>query len=406
MTVFFRGLLILPQLVVLAVVGYAVGFVTLLAWFFALITGRNPFHNFVVGYLGWSARVSGYGSFLTDDYPPFSLASLPDYPIHLALDEGPLGRLTVFFRIVLSIPVVLLSTLASVGMGLVVVVAWFFTLFRGSLPESLHSGFEATLRYHFRVQSYILLVQNAYPKGLFGDVGAVSSNPVVNQGTPLGATEVSGVLAAPADSLAQHEAVVLGEPTVTPNQDAVIAPSHDLTPGFLGALPKAPPLMANGDARSGRWPLVVSKNGRRIIIAELLAGVAVYVGYFVLIMVVAVTVNPGRTWSTLYSSDISTLKQAVVTAQPDFTASPTKWVTIAADCTTIGRAVERLNTVPQYPVAGPNVTLLQGVRLIVLADRACISTIVPKRLAHVLPRLARAFSTGSIRLTEFLGETP
>jgi hypothetical protein len=48
--------------------------VMFIAWWAVLFTGQYPkgMHEFVVGTLRWSTRVSLYLSFLTDKYPPFS----------------------------------------------------------------------------------------------------------------------------------------------------------------------------------------------------------------------------------------------------------------------------------------------------------------------------------------------
>lgn len=45
-----------------------------LAWWVVLFTGRYPqsWHEFNVGTLRWSTRVSLYMNYLTDEYPPFS----------------------------------------------------------------------------------------------------------------------------------------------------------------------------------------------------------------------------------------------------------------------------------------------------------------------------------------------
>jgi hypothetical protein len=75
LTVFFRGLLIIPQYIALYVVGIAAAVVMLAAWFAVLFTGRWPegMRRFAIGYFRWSTRVSAYGSLITDEYPPFSL---------------------------------------------------------------------------------------------------------------------------------------------------------------------------------------------------------------------------------------------------------------------------------------------------------------------------------------------
>lgn len=75
LTTFFRIILVLPHVVILAVLGVAAFVVLVLAWFAALFTGRVPagMHGFLVGYNRWSARVSAYLILLVDEYPPFSL---------------------------------------------------------------------------------------------------------------------------------------------------------------------------------------------------------------------------------------------------------------------------------------------------------------------------------------------
>jgi len=80
-----RGILILrtlfgwlyvgiPHGVCLFGYGIAVLVVIIIAWFAVLFTGKYPkgLFDFVVGYIRWSTRVSGYFLFLTDKYPPFS----------------------------------------------------------------------------------------------------------------------------------------------------------------------------------------------------------------------------------------------------------------------------------------------------------------------------------------------
>jgi Domain of unknown function (DUF4389) len=74
-TVGFRLILVIPQLIVLAVLGIA-AFVVVFVWVFVvLITGRwnEGVRNFVVGVMRWNTRVNAYLLLLTDDYPPFSL---------------------------------------------------------------------------------------------------------------------------------------------------------------------------------------------------------------------------------------------------------------------------------------------------------------------------------------------
>ena len=74
-TVGFRLILVIPQLIVLAVLGIAAFVVWVIAFFAVLFTGRWPegMRTFLVGVMRWYTRVEAYLGLLTDTYPPFSL---------------------------------------------------------------------------------------------------------------------------------------------------------------------------------------------------------------------------------------------------------------------------------------------------------------------------------------------
>jgi Domain of unknown function (DUF4389) len=74
-TVGFRLILAIPQLIVVAVLGIAALLVWLISFFAVLFTGRWPegLRTFVVGYMRWVTRVEAYIGLLTDAYPPFRL---------------------------------------------------------------------------------------------------------------------------------------------------------------------------------------------------------------------------------------------------------------------------------------------------------------------------------------------
>jgi hypothetical protein len=72
-TIFFRGLLLIPHLIVFVFLGIAFYVVTIIGWFAVIILGRGPsgLESFVVGFLRWMARFNAYANLLTDTYPPF-----------------------------------------------------------------------------------------------------------------------------------------------------------------------------------------------------------------------------------------------------------------------------------------------------------------------------------------------
>ena len=74
--IFFKWLLVIPNLIVLVFVGIAYYVTLIIAWFAILFTGRYPegLFRFAVGTIRWAARVNAYMLLLRDEYPPFSLA--------------------------------------------------------------------------------------------------------------------------------------------------------------------------------------------------------------------------------------------------------------------------------------------------------------------------------------------
>jgi hypothetical protein len=74
-TVAFRLILAIPQIIAVWAIGIAWAITTVISWFAILFTGEYPagLYRFAVGALRWTTRVEAYLLLLTDDYPPFSL---------------------------------------------------------------------------------------------------------------------------------------------------------------------------------------------------------------------------------------------------------------------------------------------------------------------------------------------
>jgi hypothetical protein len=75
LTVAFRPILAIPQLLAIWVLGIAWAVTGIIAWFAILFTGRYPegLYRFGVGVMRWNTRVEAYLLLLRDEYPPFSL---------------------------------------------------------------------------------------------------------------------------------------------------------------------------------------------------------------------------------------------------------------------------------------------------------------------------------------------
>lgn len=186
-TVFFRGILAIPQLIVVGVIGYGAAVVVFLGWFAALFTGRlpAPFARFLTGYMRWYTRVIAYEYLLTDVYPPFSLDPDPVYPVDLTVTTGRLNRAAVFFRILLVVPVSILSTALAFGWQVLSFFFWIITLVKGRMPDSIFGATAAVIRFQARVNGYLYLLTSVYPGGMLGDTGPGGvAVEVAESGTP------------------------------------------------------------------------------------------------------------------------------------------------------------------------------------------------------------------------------
>jgi hypothetical protein len=76
LTAFFRIILVIPQLIVLAFLGLAAYVVTIIAFFAVLFTGKWPagLRDFVLNVMRWGIRVEAYFLLLNDEYPPFAMS--------------------------------------------------------------------------------------------------------------------------------------------------------------------------------------------------------------------------------------------------------------------------------------------------------------------------------------------
>jgi Domain of unknown function (DUF4389) len=93
------------------------------------------------------------------------------HPIRLINhDDLHRNRLTVFFRLILAIPLFLWAILWGVIAYLAWIVNWFATLFMGRSPDGLHNFLATYLRFCTHMRAYTFLIANPYP-GFTGTEG-------------------------------------------------------------------------------------------------------------------------------------------------------------------------------------------------------------------------------------------
>jgi hypothetical protein len=164
LTVFFRLLLAIPQLVVLALWGIVVYLAVVVAWFAALFAGQVPggLHDFIARFLRAWTHLSAYVFLLADPWPPFG--GSPGYPVDVRIDPAaPQSRLTVFFRVILAIPAYLLMYVFGMVNRVVALVGWFYCLAMGRMSQGMRDLSAWLLRYEVQTMGYSMLLTGRYP---------------------------------------------------------------------------------------------------------------------------------------------------------------------------------------------------------------------------------------------------
>jgi hypothetical protein len=137
---------------------------SVIMWFAILLTGRHPdgLWKLAAYYLRWRVRAIAYLTLLRDEYPPFGDEP---YPAELVLREpaGDRDRLTVFVRLFLAIPHMILLGLLGIAWAFTTAVAWVMILFTGRYPEVLYGFAIGVFAWDVRVEAYLLLLRDEYP---------------------------------------------------------------------------------------------------------------------------------------------------------------------------------------------------------------------------------------------------
>jgi hypothetical protein len=178
-----KWLLAIPHFVVLVFLWVAFVGVSVVALFAILFTGRYPrgLFDFNVGVLRWTWRVGfySYSALGTDEYPPFTLKDVPDYPARLGVaypDSLSRGLVLVKWWL-LALPHYLVVGVFVGGawaagsdwwysaglVGLLVLFAGVMLLFTRRYPTSLYDFVLGMNRWVFRVVAYAALMTDTYP---------------------------------------------------------------------------------------------------------------------------------------------------------------------------------------------------------------------------------------------------
>ena len=87
------------------------------------------------------------------------------YPVQLDVEytEDPRNRVTTLFRLILMIPIVILSILVALGAGILSFATLLMILFRKKYPRWWFDFNLELYRFSTRVNAYVLLLRDEYP---------------------------------------------------------------------------------------------------------------------------------------------------------------------------------------------------------------------------------------------------
>ena len=179
LTTFFRLIVAIPWLIVASIYVMAQLVVVIIAWFALIILGRFPegMYNFVGGILRFTERVNGFMYLQTDEWPPFGIGQDENYPIRVNFlpPAGRQSRLKAFFRLILVIPLAILSYAMSYALMAVAAISWLTIVFRGYQPAAIHNALAYLMGWNTRASAYMYLMRDEYPP--VGDETPVEIDP-------------------------------------------------------------------------------------------------------------------------------------------------------------------------------------------------------------------------------------
>lgn len=165
-------ILAIPHIIVLASLGTFSLVVDVLSWFAIMFTGRLPAGLAAVNcmLIRYQVRVATYWYFMRSSYPPFDFDTAvedngndPEVLVSFAPELEGRNRVSVLFRFVLLIPVVIVAIFWAVLQLLAMIVGFVAVLILGRWPQGTLDLVVGVHRFSVRTSAYAGLLTDKFP---------------------------------------------------------------------------------------------------------------------------------------------------------------------------------------------------------------------------------------------------
>jgi hypothetical protein len=160
-----KWILVIPQSLIVYVLGAVVQVIILIALFAILFTRKYPqgLFDFAAGFYRWNANVVSYSFLMRDEYPPFSWDP-GIYPVTYEVSNpGELNRWLPLVKWLLAIPHYIALLVLGFIAFFIWIIAFFAILFTTRYPRGMFDFIVGYQRWTNRVAAYIGLMRDEYP---------------------------------------------------------------------------------------------------------------------------------------------------------------------------------------------------------------------------------------------------
>jgi hypothetical protein len=165
-----RSILVIPQAIVLALLGLVIYVLMLISWAPVLLSGRMATWGYTLfgGYLRLSTRITAYILLITGRYPPFGPGG--EYTVDVTFDESEAqNRLWgipffgILVRVIILIPHFVVLAVLGFVVSILSLFTWVPVLMTGRTSDWVVRWVGGYYRWSVRVGSYALLLTGRYP---------------------------------------------------------------------------------------------------------------------------------------------------------------------------------------------------------------------------------------------------